>query len=176
MPAYVPITEVETDPEAPLTSELAKKWRDNPIAMFEAQTGAPRLNRNALLGFGAGSTAFSFVSGGLTTSSATYVDAYTFNFVQPGTVRVVFVQAVNNSANTSDAQVVRTRANVTTVLQTYSTGSTGGVVRSLDVSVIHGDIVTVRHRSTTGQSILSSVQYQNDGTPVWDTTGGRSLL
>jgi hypothetical protein len=41
MPAYIAITDAETDPEAPLTSELAKKWRDNPLAVAEASSAAP---------------------------------------------------------------------------------------------------------------------------------------
>lgn len=45
MATYTAITDVETDPEAPLTSELAKKWRDNPIAITELATGAPRIKR-----------------------------------------------------------------------------------------------------------------------------------
>lgn len=36
MTSYIAITNAETDPEAPLTSELAKKWRDNPLAIAEA--------------------------------------------------------------------------------------------------------------------------------------------
>lgn len=43
MTSYITITEGETDPEAPLTSELAKKWRDNPIAIAEGSAGAPRI-------------------------------------------------------------------------------------------------------------------------------------
>lgn len=43
MTSYITITDTETDPEAPLTSELAKKWRDNPIAITEGATGAPRI-------------------------------------------------------------------------------------------------------------------------------------
>jgi len=35
MADYIVITESETDPEAPITSELLKKTRDNPIASFE---------------------------------------------------------------------------------------------------------------------------------------------
>lgn len=41
MTSYITITDVETDPEAPLTSELAKKWRDNPIAIAEGVTTSP---------------------------------------------------------------------------------------------------------------------------------------
>ena len=56
MTAYIVITDLETDPEAPLTSELAKKWRDNPIAMFEGASGAPRILADAFPDFAAGST------------------------------------------------------------------------------------------------------------------------
>ena len=41
MTSYIEITDGETDPGAPGTSELWKKWRDNPIAMAEGATGAP---------------------------------------------------------------------------------------------------------------------------------------
>lgn len=41
MTSYITITDAETDPEAPLTSELAKKWRDNPIAIAEKDTTVP---------------------------------------------------------------------------------------------------------------------------------------
>lgn len=40
MVAYVTITDVETDPDAPLTAVLGKKFRDNPIAITEGSTGA----------------------------------------------------------------------------------------------------------------------------------------
>lgn len=41
MTSYITITDAETDPEAPLTSELAKKWRDNPLAINEGDPTAP---------------------------------------------------------------------------------------------------------------------------------------
>lgn len=50
MTSYNIITDAETDPSAPLTSELAKKWRDNPIAIGEGSTGAPRVQGKALGG------------------------------------------------------------------------------------------------------------------------------
>lgn len=46
--AYILITDEETDPEAPLTSELAKKWRDNPEAIAAGLPGAPRVKGQAL--------------------------------------------------------------------------------------------------------------------------------
>jgi hypothetical protein len=41
MTAYVAITEAQTDPGAPGTSELWKQWRDNPLAIAEGSTDAP---------------------------------------------------------------------------------------------------------------------------------------
>lgn len=59
MASYITITDAETDPGAPATSELAKKWRDNPIAMFEGATGAPKLAQNIR---GASGTTITFTS------------------------------------------------------------------------------------------------------------------
>lgn len=55
MTSYVTITDEETDPGAPVTSELLKKERDNPIAIAEGATGAPRVQGIALGGVYLGS-------------------------------------------------------------------------------------------------------------------------
>lgn len=85
MTSYITITDAETDPEAPLTSELAKKWRDNPIAIAEGAVGAPKVQRDAIqdaainrvkLSTGTNSGSYSFgTNGGATTIS---VGAYSF--------------------------------------------------------------------------------------------------
>ena len=41
--SYIGITEAQSNPFAPLTSELVKQLRDNPIAIAEGASGAPRL-------------------------------------------------------------------------------------------------------------------------------------
>lgn len=41
MTTYITITDPETDPDAPLTSELAKRWRDNALAIAEGDSTAP---------------------------------------------------------------------------------------------------------------------------------------
>lgn len=85
MTAYITITDVETDPEAPLTSTLAKKWRDNPIAITEGSTGAPKVQRAAIqdaainrvkLSTGTNSASWSTGSGG--GSGTILLDAYSF--------------------------------------------------------------------------------------------------
>lgn len=56
MTSYTIITDEETDPGAPVTSELLKKERDNPIAMAEGASGAPRVQGKALGGVSMGAT------------------------------------------------------------------------------------------------------------------------
>lgn len=63
MPAYIPITELETDPGAPGTSELWKKWRDNPIAIAEGATSAPRVQGIALGGISMGAVSVTGTGG-----------------------------------------------------------------------------------------------------------------
>lgn len=48
MADYRTITDAEVDPDAPLTSSLGYAWRDNPIAIAEGATGAPRIVDAAL--------------------------------------------------------------------------------------------------------------------------------
>ena len=48
MADYRTIADAEVDPDAPLTSSLGYAWRDNPIAIAEGATGAPRVEDSAL--------------------------------------------------------------------------------------------------------------------------------
>ena len=44
---YIPIAETEDDPEAPITSSWGKRVRNNPIAIAEGASGAPRIEEPA---------------------------------------------------------------------------------------------------------------------------------
>lgn len=44
MADWTEISDTSLDPDAPLTSELAYAWRDNPIAIAEGAAGAPRIS------------------------------------------------------------------------------------------------------------------------------------
>src|SRR5690606_13331345 len=48
MADYLPINPTEIEPEAPLTSSLAARWSNNPIAIAEGASGAPRIQTNAI--------------------------------------------------------------------------------------------------------------------------------
>ena len=43
MADYEEILDTQIEPDAPLTAVLAAQWRDNPLAMFEGASDAPRL-------------------------------------------------------------------------------------------------------------------------------------
>ena len=48
MPEYQEILDSEVEPEAPLTSSLGVRFRDNPLAVWEGADGAPRIQTDAL--------------------------------------------------------------------------------------------------------------------------------
>lgn len=48
MADYLPINPTEIEPEAPLTSSLAARWSNNPVAIAEGAPGAPRIQTNAI--------------------------------------------------------------------------------------------------------------------------------
>ena len=50
MASYVTITDSQVDPEAPITSESMSALRDNPTAIAEGASGAPRVTFAALSG------------------------------------------------------------------------------------------------------------------------------
>lgn len=51
--AWTDIPDAALDPDAPLTSDLAYAWRDNPIAIANGDAGAPKIQGRAL-GIGLG--------------------------------------------------------------------------------------------------------------------------
>lgn len=50
MADWTTLADSQLDPDAPLTSELAYAWRDNPIAIAEGAAGAPKVVGQALSG------------------------------------------------------------------------------------------------------------------------------
>jgi len=48
MTSYVAVSNGEIDADSPITADLMSKLRDNPIAISEGSTGAPKVLANAL--------------------------------------------------------------------------------------------------------------------------------
>ena len=74
MADWTTITETATDPDAPVTSSLLKALRDNPSAIAEGASGAPRIVRSAL------KTATGSVSGTLEASGTVVVSLNQYSF------------------------------------------------------------------------------------------------
>lgn len=77
MADWTVITDSSLDPDAPLTSELAYAWRDNPIAIAEGAAGAPRI-LDAALGTTPTNAGRNWVAQRTVTASASGVGQYAF--------------------------------------------------------------------------------------------------
>lgn len=110
MTSYITITDAETDPEAPLTATLAKKWRDNPIAITEGSAGAPKIQDAAL-----GST--------VTTDGTTWVNAR----IAASAVGAIGTYAMLSNQSTSAATIAAGTSIAASGLRYASaSGSTSG--------------------------------------------------
>lgn len=169
MTSYIAITNAETDPEAPLTSELAKKWRDNPIAITEGAAGAPRIlgeavasanNGLPVLTVSAADTASLTegagpVSGTLSTTSTSDVMAQQWTISTfSGVVRA---RASHNTtvsgSSTSTLTLFKNGVSVQAFTQSLSTPA----ARVVDVAVSVGDVLEWRHRTNANSSVVSGV-------------------
>lgn len=77
MADWTVITDAQLDPDAPLTSDLAYAWRDNPIAIAEGASGAPRIV-DAALGTTPTTTGASWIRQRLALAAAGTIGTYAF--------------------------------------------------------------------------------------------------
>lgn len=168
MTSYIAITNAETDPEAPLTSELAKKWRDNPLAITEGAAGAPRIlgeavasanNGLPVLTVSAADTASLTegagpVQGTLSTTSTSDVMAQQWTISTfTGVVRARASHNVTVAGNTSTLTLFKNGVSV----QAFTHSLTTPAARVVDVAVSVGDVLEWRHRTNANSSVVSGV-------------------
>lgn len=172
MTTYTAIADTEIDAESPLTEEVMTRVRDNPIALAEGATGAPRIWGSAIArpqdmptltvtaantvscaancDFTAGTTSTTNNDNPHTVVAATWVlQSVT------GTVRVsATLTSVGGGSNTVRASAwkngVQQGAN-------QDTNSTSGVSVTFDVSAVPGDTVQIRHAASIGASELTGI-------------------
>ncbi len=148
MTSYITITDAETDPSAPITSELAKKWRDNPIAITEGETGAPRIVGAAMFAPSAGTVVqrnclpFGNEVVASTGSASSNISASVFTALVACTVQFR-VSCSITAIGTTDLRIFKNG----TVVQTYTTSQTGATT---NVTLAAGDNVGVAIRATGG--------------------------
>ncbi|PQV52899.1 hypothetical protein LX70_04005 [Defluviimonas denitrificans] len=163
MATYTTVTDIETGHKKPVTTSLLRRLRDNPIAMFEGASGAPRLDVDALENPTLGdvvrySDASTYSSG----TGFTYTAAWKYLFVQTGEVRLTFTQAPASGSN-SETQVVLNGS----VLTTYSTSTTAA--RSIDLTIAKGDVLELRHRANNASNAasLTLIRLKTAGENLW---------
>ena len=157
MADWTTIADTQVDPDAPVTSELGYAWRDNPIAIAEGASGAPRITQSALLAPVAG-TAYTVLPDtniNVTTASptATYISRGVC--IRGG---VVTVTVTNNSGSTC-------QVSGGTPTYTVSAGATN--TRAVTIGSFQNLIfLTTLAVGTSGQSVVR-IQIGNDAPRVY---------
>lgn len=125
MTTYIAITDPETDPDAPLTSTLAKRWRDNALAIAECDLTAVT-NQAAWHPYNritAGSTnigrIYNFGTDGVVASVVTpdYADGFEY--------RIRLVGLSHNNGTTTDLQIENFRETDAAYNPVHTFGVTG---------------------------------------------------
>lgn len=168
MTDYNVINETETDPEAPGTSSLWKRWARNWIGGFLGATGAPRLLGKALARLSQGlpvltvSAAATFAQSigvgsviGILTNTSTSTDVVAQTYTITHLTGVARFNATHGSAGTNNSQLGFWKNGV---LVTSWLTTSSAVARTIDSTLAPGDVFEWRHRMTaTGTSTVSAV-------------------
>ena len=162
MPEYQEILDTEVEPEAPLTSSLGVRFRDNPIAVWEGAAGAPKVRTVALQPPEAGQSflimrlqesAFSTVIQDFFPTEANNRASNSRHLgvtvLVPGVITCYAQHRLAAGSESSELRVIKNGSQV----QSWSTSSTSFQTRSVDVSVDLGDSVVFQQRYTdSGES------------------------
>jgi len=165
MATYTAITDAEIDQDSPITQTLMTKYRDNLTAVTEGASGAPRIVGSAakyfddypVLTVSAADTysvSFGLILETLTTTTTNSdnpptVVAYRYTVeLYSGSMRFKATHASSSSFEVSRLSLYKNGS----LVQAYTTTSTSGTARSVDVSITSGDILEWRHSATGGAS------------------------
>jgi hypothetical protein len=179
MTSYTAIANGDIDQDSPVTQPLVTALRDNPIAIIEGATGAPRIRGNSIaivnsmptLTVAAANTFSLQVSANprvgtananIDTASTSLVVAYEWTFPSlTGSCRVKFTHSSSNALGTSTARVEKNNV----LVQEWSVGDVGAN-RSVDVSFVAGDVISIKHRISNASyfsRITNGDMLANDG-------------
>jgi hypothetical protein len=153
-----------------ITLQTGRALRDNPIALAEGATGAPRIQLGALAELVAGGSQRA-VGPALsdTTNTIAPTEVCRLALIQRGTIRVYAEHRVTGGSMSSDLYVDLLRAGSVTNLGTWNTASTTFVARTLDATVKPGDAIRISHLAIgiTPTSEVQSPQFSTDGGDLW---------
>lgn len=158
---FDPILTSECQPNQPMTSELALRWRANHLASMQGAAGAQRLYVQALERLVAGTTQAALnatVQTGAENSDA-WATIWSLGFVQGGSIRFSgeFRETTANAGQT-EVRLVRTRGDVVTNITVGSVDSTTFTALTLDFTIQCGDVFLVQHRHSVANNAAAETR------------------
>ena len=170
MTSYIAIANAEVDPNSPITADLMTKLRDNPIAMGEGASGAPKVYGSAMYGPAAGNTlqrnCLPFGDEVATSSTAatavTRISQSAFTALVGCVVRLTLTCSLSTGAGASGSVTVKKNGST---IQTYTASQT---LATLDIALAAGDCISVSCSATgtaggsTGTMTVSLLNYSFD--------------
>lgn len=159
MTDYLPIALSDIDRDSPVNQPLMTALRDNPIAIAEGSSGAPRVQLNAFPNLTPGATVKLHVIRSETTGSGTTGPLFVVNIMQYGTL-TYRVQA-KMTIGSGVINLTRLRAGAATVVAS-PTLTSSYVYYSADIAVQPGDQLYC-NISTTGDWAIVNGQILTGG-------------
>ncbi len=157
MADWTTISDTSVDPDAPLTSQLGYAWRDNPIAIAEGATGAPRILIGAIERLTTGAQVRLRNDGLAGAATGTALD---FGILQSGSITVEFTP--RRTATTVD--LVRIRGGIPTSIYSASGADTA---RTRTISVLPGDRITLAWTGSNADDGISAARMRTGGADYW---------
>lgn len=148
--------------------------RDNPVAISEGASGAPRILLPAVEDLLAGTSVRTNQTGPFSVSGTAFTAATGWSFIQSGTI-TISVRHFQSGGNNSEVRIQRVRGGTTTTLTTLSTGTgSPGATQTYDADVLAGDVILLQNRNTNAasSSTINIVELQVDAAvSLWPTGG-----
>ena len=155
MATYRTIAASEVDPDSPVTSTLMGALADNPTAITEGATGAPRHVLKSIERLDAGTEVRSQRTQTLSTNATGEI------LHEVGIAQIGDINCYITSTETRTIYVTRSRSGSESTMST-----TSGTTLSVDVSVLPGDLITFKTNTTAAPSTYVA-QVRTDGANLW---------
>ena len=174
MADYIGITEAQSNPFAPLTSELVKQLRDNPIATIKSAPGAPRPNTfDGYFAQGGSNLLSGLLPGDLVLPAAAFTGGFSDTTTSSGPVSAGVVTVTNRATGTLRFRATQ-QAGCTIKLfkngvevASFTHTSLSGVpaTQNVDVSVFSGDEMEwTLESNASGDHSITNLSIRADNT------------
>jgi hypothetical protein len=170
MTTYAAIANGDIDQDSAITQPLMTALRDNPIALAEGASGAPRISLLALERLTAGNVV---IGEDLNTyshnNSSPVLNIITFALAQKGSLRIKYNLKTTSAPNAANCEIVRFRRGDSVIVSTLNTSSTTDVNLSVDLTVQAGDRydVNIYRSGGSGSSVLNTFQMCTSGELIY---------